>query len=277
MLNFLKDIFFRYLNVFTLLFTVSVSVIIISFNKYQSIKDIRVIATGNFALVNYIDNYFTSIFNSDVKFEKMRRLNAELMLKLNRLNYLNEQNAQLKNLLKLESSLEYEFEAAEIISKNLSGVNGIFTLNKGELNGIESGMPVIDENGLIGIIDMVDEDVSVVKALSNSNLRIASKISKSGYQGILKWSGSELQINNIPSNINISYGDSVVTSDFSTLFPPEIPLGFISDVRKNISGILSNVSVEPYTNLRKTKYVFILKLTNNVNLRNIADSLSGAN
>ena len=95
--------------------------------------------------------------------------------------------------------------------------------------------------------------------MGNSDLNLAVTNQRSNVNGILSWNGSDLVIKNIPTNFDNEIGDRIITSEFSTILPPSIPVGVISKKETNIAGVLSNLVVQPFTNITLMKNIFVIK------------------
>ena len=100
----------------------------------------------------------------------------------------------------------------------------------------------------------------ILSSLENSNLKLAVRDQRSNVNGILTWDGVQLVLQNIPTTDDVKAGDRIVTSAFSTIVPPQIPVGIVLKKETTISGLLSNVVVEPYVNLKALRNVFVMKL-----------------
>jgi rod shape-determining protein MreC len=55
-------------------------------------------------------------------------------------------------------------------------------------------------------------------------------------------------------------GDRIETSEFSTIFPPSIPIGIIEEKETEVSGLLSNIYVKPYADIRTVEHLFVLQV-----------------
>ena len=106
----------------------------------------------------------------------------------------------------------------------------------------------------------ISNDFSVVRTLQNSNLKLAVKDQRSNINGVISWDGIQLLIKNIPVTSDIMQGDRIVTSEFSTIVPPEIPVGIVSNKSNTVSGLLSRVTVQPFVEFDQIKNVFVLQL-----------------
>ncbi|MBL1212817.1 MAG: rod shape-determining protein MreC [Ignavibacteriae bacterium] len=243
--------------VVTLLLVISIS--LISQNENTQIKKVRTLAFGGFALVHSISSGIRDVFANKDEIEELKKLNAELMLKVNLLREYGLENRELKELLNFRDTTNYELVPGKIISKLVSKTHGNFIVNIGISDSVKTGMPIVNSDGLVGIITDASENFSVVRTLGNSVLNLAVTNQRSNVNGILSWNGNALIIKNIPSNFDNEIGDRIVTSEFSTILPPSIPVGVISEKETNIAGVLTNLVVQPFTDFTAMKNIFAVK------------------
>ncbi|MBR2072473.1 MAG: rod shape-determining protein MreC, partial [Alistipes sp.] len=101
-------------------------------------------------------------------------------------------------------------------------------IGKGEADGVEKGDGVVTGNGAIGVIDAVSEHFSYARSFQNHGMSISARLGPTGTSGQLVWDGIRSNgafLNEIPHHVEISVGDTIYTSGFSSIFPPDIPLG----------------------------------------------------
>lgn len=237
-----------------------VSLILISLNEQPGIKKVKAISFGTFASVTSVisDVFSTSSLRSEN--ETLRRKNAELMLKVNKLRDYEVTNRELKGLVGIKDTTTFPLLPATIISKSLSRSQNVFTLNKGENDGIKPGMPVINDQGLVGIIYNTSGDFSIVRTLKNSELKLAVKNQRSRVDGLMKWNGSDLVIVNVPKTYDIKPNDIIVTSDISSIIPFTIPVGKVVELTQVETGIFNEVRLTPMADLDRSENVFVIKV-----------------
>lgn len=260
MLNFLRRFTYQFKEYFLVVILIVISLSLLASNDKPEVKKIRTIGLGSFAAVNSLLNFFTDIFSSDPSIDQLKEENARLMLEVNRLRKQGVENQNLRNMLSIPDTSKYDLIAADVVSKLVNKIQGNIILNKGSVNGIQVGMPVLNSNGLVGIIADVTDNFSVTKTLYNSSLNIAVTVQNINVDGVLSWNGSELIIKNIPTTYEIKVGEKVETSDFSTLLPPNIPIGVISKKESLALGLLHTIYVKPFADIRSVSNVFILKV-----------------
>ncbi len=256
----LVENFSEYITLITLLI---ISLFLISLNNKPGIESFRSYAFGTFAYVSSAVDSFIDIFSPEEELIKMKKENAELMLEVNKLRDHALENSELRELLSLSDSASYPLIAADVISKLTSNLQGNFIINVGENDSVKIGMPVITDKGLVGIVKSISGDFSIVRTLESANLHIAISNQRSKINGILNWDGNRLVIRHIPTTFDMKVGDRVETSDFSTIFPPSIPVGVIEEKETEVSGLLSNIYVKPYVEILTVENLFVMQLIEN--------------
>ena len=116
----------------------------------------------------------------------LRKVNAELMLRLSQLREQGIINRELKGMLSLNDTSSLPLTAATVVSKSLSLTQNTITIDAGKSNGIKPGMPVISYKGLVGIIQTCSDNFSIARTLKNVDLKITVKNEKNRLNGIMK-------------------------------------------------------------------------------------------
>ena len=150
-----------------------------------------------------------------------------------RLANLQEENDNLKSLLKFSEESKISLVAARVIGQDPLDPSAILRLNVGRDRGVESGAAVLGPEGmLIGIIDKVGANISTVQLLVSRRTQIPVRVlGKSQSFGLLQSSdGLALIIDQVPKDEPLSSGDVVVTSLGRSGVPPNIIVGRILSV-----------------------------------------------
>jgi rod shape-determining protein MreC len=244
-----------------------ISLVVLSRSEKPEAKHLTSFALSNFAVLSEITSSITSIFRTDESVQELQQENAELMLEVNRLRKVNMENEELKSILSFRDTSKYPLLPAKVISKLVTKTQGNFIINQGSVNDIKRGMPVLTSKGLVGLVMDVTENFSVVRTLYNSNLNLAIKVQRSNVDGVLSYDGAKLIIKDIPATYDVQEGDRIETSEFSSLFPPSIPVGQVARKESNVLGLLHNLTVKPFVNIESVNNVFVLKvlLTKQIN------------
>lgn len=243
-----------------------ISLILLPQNSGEQVQKIRSYAFGTFTFLMNLSSEIQEFFSDSEELRAQRKLNAELMLKLNMLRDRALENEELKELLSFKEQSVSQLIPTTIIAKNYSNIQGNFIVNSGWGDGVLRSMPVIDNNGLVGVVIEVEENFSIIRTLHNASFKISGTIQRSNIDGVIYWNGQNLVMHNIPTTANIDRGDRVVTSTLSTILPASIPIGLVVKKESNISGILSNVIIQPFSDVMTSRNVFVLKEVKSVQI-----------
>lgn len=124
----------------------------------------------------------------------------------------------------------FDFVSASVLNNNTRHPRNYFTIDRGEADGVKPGMGVVDQNGVVGIVNVTGKHLARVISLLNETQRFSVKIKGTAFAGSLAWKGGDANIGyveEIPRHARYEIGDTIVTSGFSTTFPEGIPVGVI--------------------------------------------------
>jgi len=244
MFRFFSRVWEEYKEYIILILLLVISLITLSLNQKPGVKKVRSIAFGTFASVTSVISDVINTAKVQSENERLRKVNAELMLQVNRLREYGILNSELKGLIGLKDTFNYPLIPASIVSKSFTKSQSTITINAGELNGIKPGMPVINDLGLIGIVHSISEDFAIARTLKNIDLKLTVKDERSRVNGIMKWNGEDLVIVDIPKTYDIEQGDRIITSELSSIIPIPVPVGIVAGLSKVETGIFNEVKVK---------------------------------
>ena len=180
-----------------------------------------------------------------------------------------EENARLKTMrtsTKSDSIVftnnQYQYISAKVIKNSYNKRNNYLSLNKGSLHGLENGMGVCTQQGVVGIIRDVSEHYATVMSILNKNTVISTRFSKSNHFGELHWDGKSAdfaQLQSIEKYVQISVGDSLVTNSYSSIFPEGIPIGTINRFERESTENFYSIEVDLSVDYRNIDFVYVIK------------------
>jgi len=252
-----------------LILLVILSLSLLTQNNNPQVQKVRAVAFGSFASVSSI---FYDVFNiTQLKNENavLRETNAELMIQVSMLREQGILNRELKGMLGLRDTTLLPLYPASIVSKSLSVTQNTITINAGQSAGIKPGMPVISYRGLVGIIQTCSESFSIARTLKNVDLKLTVKNEKNRLNGILKWDGEKLMIVDVPRTYDFNIGDRIITSEISSIIPVPIPIGLVSKIEDDKTGLMNLIQITPFEEVLSVENVFILKMVENMQKNNL--------
>ena len=245
------------------------SLLTISLNKTPEVKNLKTLAFGSFAAVTSVVSDVTNIAKIKSENKRLLRINAELMLQVNRLREYGIQNMELKNLLALKNATKYPLIPGTVVSKTVTTSQSTITLNVGKNDGVKPGMPVITDQGLVGIVYDTSDDFCIVRTLINIDIKIAVKDERSRIDGIMKWNGDNLVIINVPKTYDVKEGDRIITSEISSIVPVPLPVGVVTGLTNVSSGIFNEAKVQPFVDFNRVENVFVIGIVESVEKNNL--------
>ena len=150
---------------------------------------------------------------------------------------------------------------AKVISNSLDKTDNLITIDKGSADGIHKDMGVACGNGVVGVVYLVSEHYSIVSPVLNSQSNISCTIQKRGYFGYLRWKGGSSDIayvEDIPRHAHFRKHDKVVTSGYSSIFPPGIMVGEIQQVYNSKDGLSYRLKVKLSVDFGKLRDVCVI-------------------
>jgi rod shape-determining protein MreC len=130
------------------------------------------------------------------------------------------------------------------------------------LQGVKKDMGVISASGIVGSVINTSDNYAVVMSLLHRQSRVSARIKKTGELGIVQWDGESplyVKMTNVPKSVNINLGDTIVTSQYSYLFPKGILVGTVSEVVNDKASNFYTLKLKPATDFFKLEYVMVVE------------------
>jgi rod shape-determining protein MreC len=156
----------------------------------------------------------------------------------------------------------FNFIAARVISNSVNKQFNYITINKGRIHGIQPDMGVVCGNGIVGVVVNASAHYATVLSLLHGKWATNAKLKKSNHAGILRWGGVDPRfaiLDNIPYHVEVSVGDVIVTSGFSTFFPEGLKIGKVESITHDGANNFQQIRVELSTDFSSLYFVYVLK------------------
>jgi rod shape-determining protein MreC len=158
----------------------------------------------------------------------------------------------------IADSYNYIPATIEKISNNTQ--HNYIIIGKGSDQGVIKGAGLITGRGAIGVIDAVSRNFSYARSFKNHGMSVSARLRKDGAVGSLVWDGRHSNgatLKEIPLHTTLSPGDTVYTSGYSSIFPPDIPLGITGDSRI-VNGSTCDIDVMLFEDFSALRYVTVV-------------------
>ncbi len=156
---------------------------------------------------------------------------------------------------------DYRYLPASIVKISNNTQHNYIIVGKGSEDRVVSGSGIITGKGAVGIIDAVGKHFSYARSFKNHEMNISSRLGRQGAVGPMSWDGyssNRAVLKEIPLHVEFQKGDTVYTSGFSSIFPPDIPLGTTGD-SKIVNGATFEIEVSLFEDFGALRYVTIVE------------------
>ncbi len=150
---------------------------------------------------------------------------------------------------------------AKVVDNSISKIDNYITIDKGSADGVRRDMGVACGTGVVGIVYLVAKHYSVVIPVLNSKSNISCAINGRGYFGYLHWSGGRSDIayvDDIPRHAHFKLHEKVVTSGYSSVFPPGLMVGEILHVFNSTDGLSYRLQLRLSTDFSRLRDVCVI-------------------
>lgn len=199
-----------------------------------------------------------NLLNKNMLSDENNYLRSELLLsqvELQRLEFLERENSQLRALLNVTKKLGTKFLVASI-----SGIDKQIIIDKGKADGLYIGQPMLDAYGLFGQVISIGEKVSKVLSIIDDKSAIPATVVRNGIQIIVVGMGnnSNLELVNIPETTDIEEGDFLVTSNAGKHFPAGYAIGSVRKINHIPGERFMKVLVTPSAHVHSSENVVLV-------------------
>jgi len=146
------------------------------------------------------------------------------------------------------------YVAASVIGRDPSPFLQYLIIDQGSDAGIRRGMPVVNQQGLVGRIDAVTANASRIQLITDPGSSVNVHLRNANLSTVLTGSlTGDVIIEMLPADISISAGDLIITSGLGGNYPADIVVGQVIGVRDTANTLFQEASVQPaadFTNLQ---------------------------
>ncbi|GJG36146.1 MULTISPECIES: rod shape-determining protein MreC [Prevotella] len=150
---------------------------------------------------------------------------------------------------------------AKVVDNSVNKPQNFVTIDKGSADGIRQDMGVACGNGVVGIVYLVSKHYSVVIPVLNTESNISCAIDGTGYFGYLHWKGGPSDIaylDDVPRHAHFRLHGKIVTSGYSSVFPPGVMVGEILHVFNSDDGLSYRLMIKLSTDFGNLRDVCVI-------------------
>ena len=244
---------------FVLLFIAIETVALRFFYNSSSYNQAKMINVTNFLVgdiytgINSIKHYFSLA-------RENRQLNGEVAALREELERYRGITDSLPGALIETGEIAYFYTTARINNNSIVKSENFFTIDKGMRDGVKTEMAVLSDGAVAGYIVNCSNKFSVGISILNTRFNTSGRLQDEEYFGPVFWDGlkiDEVVLSEIPKYAPIQVGDTILTTNHSYYFPPDIPIGTVRSFEL-INGTYYEARVKLFADMAALNHVVLV-------------------
>ncbi|MCR5351120.1 MAG: rod shape-determining protein MreC [Bacteroidales bacterium] len=155
----------------------------------------------------------------------------------------------------------YRYTPATVVKMSRNRTHNYIILNKGSEEGIRPYSGIISNQGVVGVVEAVDKHFSYGLTLMNPELSVGARLGRTDVVAPLVWDGhhtGRAVMRDLSPHHSVVPGDTVRTSGYSTIFPPDVPIGITGSSRL-VDGSTRQIEVFLFQDFSALRYVTVVE------------------
>jgi len=183
-------------------------------------------------------------------------LKSDLIL----LDQYREENQRLRKLLGSSFVRDEKKVVTEVMAVDTSPYRHQVVIDKGRVDGVYEGQPVINEKGIVGQVTFVAAHNSPLLLLIDPNNAIPVQNIRNDIRVIASGNGQtdEIQLEHIATSTDIEVGDLLVTSGLGGVYPEGYPVAYVSEVDKDTRREFASIKAKPVVDFDRLRYLLLI-------------------
>ncbi len=223
----------------------------------------RPIAQASQAIALPTKNFFSTLFgirgvvleNAQLN-DQLHRMQEQLVL----LDQYARENESLKQELGFKNKSPNLLESCTVLAIDPEGLTDAIVLNCGEEVGIRPGQAVMAQNHLVGKIVYAGNKTSTAMLLTNPQVDIDARVSKTGEVGLITGSfNSGIVIDRLSQTAPLDREDVIVTAGINSLIPRNIIIGQVGEILSTSTDLFKKAAIVSPIEFNSLQYVFVVK------------------
>jgi len=243
--------------VFLLLIILAFTILLM--NEVPQVRTLQGEISDTFAFLEYPNIWIQQLAGLVRENQYLKEENLRLHLLNTELREAYLQNQRLRNMLDFMENSPLDILPARVINRGATSIFNSISIDVGSQEGVSPELPVISTQGIVGKTVSVGDHTSLVQIINDINFRISVKFQMSRIYGILQWNPNGLaEVREIPKTAVIHPGETVITSGYSQIYPPNLFVGDVVSIRPSPHGVYQIALIQPRVNLNSLESVFVI-------------------
>ena len=148
---------------------------------------------------------------------------------------------------------------AELVGLDASTWFRSVLIDRGRNHGVHSGMPLISDLGLVGLVTATSRNAAKGDAAARPPERGRARVvQRSRDRGVVRGTGDGLVFEFVGRDADVAPGDVLITSGLGGVFPKGLRIGVVASVEEASAQLQREASVDPVVDFGRLEQVFVM-------------------
>ncbi len=207
--------------------------------------------------------YFESLQSAQSAQEAARQKLGLQSQRANQVEQLLLENTRLRKLLALRERFATSGQAAQVLYDAADPYTRKVVIDKGLMNGVSAGSPVLDESGVLGQVTRVYPLVSEVTLVTDRDQAIPVLNTRTGARAVAFGDpglhAGALELRFMAANADVQAGDLLTTSGVDGVYPPGLPVARVEKVERRVESAFARIYCTPVALAAGAAHVMVLQ------------------
>lgn len=209
-----------------------------------------------------VSQYFSSLTEAQASQEEANKKHNLQSQRANQVEQLALENVRLRKLLGLRERLQSPGLAAQVIYDAADPYSRKVVIDKGMVDHIGLGSPVLDESGVLGQVTRVYPLVSEVTLITDRDHAIPVLNTRTGARGVAYGDSSlhadAMELRFMAANADVTAGDLLTTSGVDGVYPPGLPVARVEKIERRVDAVFARIYCVPLALVAGSAHVVVL-------------------
>jgi rod shape-determining protein MreC len=210
-----------------------------------------------------VGDYFSTLSSLEKQVRELKTQQIVNSQALQQARLQSAENAQLRKLMDARERVPVKSQLAEVLYDARDANSRKIILDRGTHHDVVLGLPVIDNQGVVGQVTRVFPFTSEVTLLSDKEQAIPVQLLRNGLRSVAYGRGKSgnLELRFTAPNADIQVGDIVVTSGLDGVYPAGLAVAKVTQVENSAGGSFGGVICQPLAGITNNTQLLILMST----------------
>jgi rod shape-determining protein MreC len=168
-------------------------------------------------------------------------------------------SGRLQQIAEMREGFEIPMLPSELVGGDASPWFRSVLFDRGRVHGVRSGMPVISEDGLVGLVTSASRYSARSMLLLDRQSAVDGTVQRSRARGIVRGRGvDDLEFEFVVRGGDVRVDDVIVTSGLGGVFPKGLRIGRVTKVSDPGARLIQHATIDPAVDFGRLEQVFVM-------------------